>query len=187
MTSKLPTRYAFSLPVPPDVNACLDVARRAEALGYESAWLADTGESTRSCSLPHWRARSPSCASGSPSLLRPRAHRRCSPRCRARSRSSCPAASCSGLAPERDDRRPLERRTVRKAAEARAGDRHASACDAAGRAHELQGRDRAQRGLPLDRAAAPTVPATPLASSRDLRLAGEIGDGVAVTSLRPPP
>ena len=43
MTSKLPTRYAFSLPVPPDVNACLDVARRAEALGYESAWLADTG------------------------------------------------------------------------------------------------------------------------------------------------
>jgi probable F420-dependent oxidoreductase len=43
MTSKLPVRYAISLPVLPDMNACLDVARRAEALGYESAWLADTG------------------------------------------------------------------------------------------------------------------------------------------------
>ena len=39
----LPTRYAISLPVPPDMNSSLDVARRAEALGYESVWLADTG------------------------------------------------------------------------------------------------------------------------------------------------
>jgi len=39
----LPTRYAISLPVPPDMNSSLDVARRAEELGYESAWLADTG------------------------------------------------------------------------------------------------------------------------------------------------
>ena len=38
----LPVRYALSLPVPPDMNASLDVAKRAEALGYESAWLADT-------------------------------------------------------------------------------------------------------------------------------------------------
>ena len=43
MTSKRPVRYAISLPVLPDMNACLDVARRAEALGYESVWLADTG------------------------------------------------------------------------------------------------------------------------------------------------
>jgi probable F420-dependent oxidoreductase len=39
----LPTRYAISLPVPPNMNSSLDVARRAEALGYESAWLGDTG------------------------------------------------------------------------------------------------------------------------------------------------
>ena len=38
----LPVRHAISLPVPPDMNASLEVARRAEALGYESAWLADT-------------------------------------------------------------------------------------------------------------------------------------------------
>ena len=43
MAPKLPVRTAFSLPVPPDINASLDVARRAEALGYESVWLADTG------------------------------------------------------------------------------------------------------------------------------------------------
>jgi probable F420-dependent oxidoreductase len=43
MASKLPVRFAISLPVAPDINACLDVARRAEQLGYESAWLADTG------------------------------------------------------------------------------------------------------------------------------------------------
>jgi probable F420-dependent oxidoreductase len=43
VVAKLPTRTAFSLPVPPDIHACLDVARRAEALGYESVWLADTG------------------------------------------------------------------------------------------------------------------------------------------------
>lgn len=43
MASKLPVRYAISLPVPPDVNACLDIALRAENVGYESAWLADTG------------------------------------------------------------------------------------------------------------------------------------------------
>ena len=38
----LPVRYAISLPVPPDMSASLEVGRRAEALGYESAWLADT-------------------------------------------------------------------------------------------------------------------------------------------------
>ena len=43
MPPKLPVRTAFSLPVPPDINASIDVARRAEALGYESVWLADTG------------------------------------------------------------------------------------------------------------------------------------------------
>jgi probable F420-dependent oxidoreductase len=37
-----PVRYAISLPVPPDAPACLEVARWAEQLGYESAWLADT-------------------------------------------------------------------------------------------------------------------------------------------------
>jgi probable F420-dependent oxidoreductase len=43
MASNLPVRFAISLPVPPGINACLDVARRTEGLGYESAWLADTG------------------------------------------------------------------------------------------------------------------------------------------------
>ena len=43
MPPKLPIGTAFSLPVPPDINASIDVARRAEALGYESVWLADTG------------------------------------------------------------------------------------------------------------------------------------------------
>jgi probable F420-dependent oxidoreductase len=37
------TRYATSLPVPPDLPACQRVAARAEALGYESLWIADTG------------------------------------------------------------------------------------------------------------------------------------------------
>ncbi|MGH7820261.1 MAG: LLM class flavin-dependent oxidoreductase, partial [Candidatus Binatia bacterium] len=35
-------RYALSLPLPPDVKHSLAVARKAEALGYESCWLADT-------------------------------------------------------------------------------------------------------------------------------------------------
>jgi probable F420-dependent oxidoreductase len=37
------TRYATSLPVPPDLAGCQRVAARAEALGYESIWIADTG------------------------------------------------------------------------------------------------------------------------------------------------
>jgi probable F420-dependent oxidoreductase len=41
--SKLPIRYAISLPLPPDMPASLEIAKRAEALGYESAWLADAG------------------------------------------------------------------------------------------------------------------------------------------------
>lgn len=36
-------KLAISLPVPPDVNTCLDWARRAEDLGYDSAWIAETG------------------------------------------------------------------------------------------------------------------------------------------------
>jgi probable F420-dependent oxidoreductase len=36
-------RIAASLPVPPDLNACRDVARHAEDLGYESLWIADVG------------------------------------------------------------------------------------------------------------------------------------------------
>ena len=36
-------RLAASLPVPPDVAMCGRVAARAEALGYESVWIADTG------------------------------------------------------------------------------------------------------------------------------------------------
>lgn len=36
-------QMALSLPVPPDVPACLDWARRAEDLGYESIWIAETG------------------------------------------------------------------------------------------------------------------------------------------------
>jgi len=38
----MPVRHALSLPLPPDVPHCLEVAKRAEALGYESIWLADT-------------------------------------------------------------------------------------------------------------------------------------------------
>lgn len=34
-------KHAISLPVPPSVPHCLDVAERAATLGYESAWLAD--------------------------------------------------------------------------------------------------------------------------------------------------
>jgi probable F420-dependent oxidoreductase len=36
-------RLAASLPVPPDLAACQRVAARAEALGYDSLWIADTG------------------------------------------------------------------------------------------------------------------------------------------------
>ena len=36
-----PTRFAISLPLPPDVPHCLEIAERAAGLGYESAWLAD--------------------------------------------------------------------------------------------------------------------------------------------------
>ncbi len=36
-------KMALSLPVPGDVNACLESARRAEDLGYESVWIAETG------------------------------------------------------------------------------------------------------------------------------------------------
>jgi len=36
-------RMALSLPVPPNVPACLDWARRAEGMGYESVWIAETG------------------------------------------------------------------------------------------------------------------------------------------------
>ena len=36
-------RIAASLPVPPDVPMCRRVAARAEELGYESVWIADTG------------------------------------------------------------------------------------------------------------------------------------------------
>jgi len=39
---KPPVRHAISLPLPPDVDASLEAARRAVDLGYESAWLADT-------------------------------------------------------------------------------------------------------------------------------------------------
>lgn len=35
-------KLALSLPVPPDVSACVDWAIRAEDLGYESVWIADT-------------------------------------------------------------------------------------------------------------------------------------------------
>jgi probable F420-dependent oxidoreductase len=34
---------ALSLPIPPDVRTCLDWAVRAEALGFESTWIAETG------------------------------------------------------------------------------------------------------------------------------------------------
>jgi probable F420-dependent oxidoreductase len=36
-------KLALSLPVPPNVPACVDWARRAEELGYESIWIAETG------------------------------------------------------------------------------------------------------------------------------------------------
>ena len=36
-------KLALSLPVPGDVTACLEWARRAEDLGYESIWIAETG------------------------------------------------------------------------------------------------------------------------------------------------
>jgi probable F420-dependent oxidoreductase len=36
-------KLALSLPVPGDVAACVDWARRAEDLGYESIWIAETG------------------------------------------------------------------------------------------------------------------------------------------------
>jgi probable F420-dependent oxidoreductase len=36
-------KLALSLPVPGDVPTCLDWARRAEDLGYESIWIAETG------------------------------------------------------------------------------------------------------------------------------------------------
>src|SRR5574337_655949 len=36
-------RMALSLPVPPNVPACVEWARRAEDLGYESIWIAETG------------------------------------------------------------------------------------------------------------------------------------------------
>src|SRR4029079_983084 len=34
---------ALSLPIPPNFTACLEWARRAEDLGYESIWIAETG------------------------------------------------------------------------------------------------------------------------------------------------
>ena len=37
------SRLGASLPLPPDVPMCRRVAERAEALGYESLWVADTG------------------------------------------------------------------------------------------------------------------------------------------------
>jgi probable F420-dependent oxidoreductase len=39
----LDMRLAASLPLPPDLAMCRRVAERAEALGYESLWIADTG------------------------------------------------------------------------------------------------------------------------------------------------
>ncbi len=36
-------RLALSLPIPPDVATCLDWAGRAEDLGFESIWIAETG------------------------------------------------------------------------------------------------------------------------------------------------
>jgi probable F420-dependent oxidoreductase len=38
-----PPRLGASLPLPPDLNMCRRVAERAEPLGYESLWIADTG------------------------------------------------------------------------------------------------------------------------------------------------
>ena len=37
------TRLAASLPIPPDVPASQRAAQRAEELGYESLWIADSG------------------------------------------------------------------------------------------------------------------------------------------------
>jgi len=39
----MPDRLAASLPIPPDLQTSQRVARRAEDLGYESIWIADTG------------------------------------------------------------------------------------------------------------------------------------------------
>jgi probable F420-dependent oxidoreductase len=39
----MPGRLAASLPIPPDLPTSQRVARRAEELGYESIWIADTG------------------------------------------------------------------------------------------------------------------------------------------------
>src|SRR2546428_5441002 len=36
-------RLGASLPLPPDLGMCRRIAERAEALGYESIWIADTG------------------------------------------------------------------------------------------------------------------------------------------------
>src|SRR5438445_4379364 len=38
-----PSRLGASLPLPPALGMCRRVAERAEALGYESIWIADTG------------------------------------------------------------------------------------------------------------------------------------------------
>jgi probable F420-dependent oxidoreductase len=38
-----PGQLALSLPVPPDVPTCIRWAQRAESLGYESIWIAETG------------------------------------------------------------------------------------------------------------------------------------------------
>src|SRR5206468_1286071 len=46
MESPMPatlSRLGASLPLPPDVNMCRRVSERAEELGYESLWIADTG------------------------------------------------------------------------------------------------------------------------------------------------
>ena len=34
---------ALSLPIAPNVPACVEWAKRAEDLGYESVWIAETG------------------------------------------------------------------------------------------------------------------------------------------------
>ncbi len=39
----MPAHLAASLPIPPDLPTSQRVARRAEELGYESVWIADTG------------------------------------------------------------------------------------------------------------------------------------------------
>ena len=38
----MPARWAVSLPVPPDVPACLALARAAVADDFESVWIAET-------------------------------------------------------------------------------------------------------------------------------------------------